>query len=335
MTNKDKFIQKANVLYNNKFDYSKFNYINAKTKGIIICPIHGEFQQNPDKHLHSKYGCPDCRGNGISQSNKGKSTHKPIKSTTEFMKKAVDKFGDIFEFDLSNYSGITGNKIKIKCKKHGWFEKVPHVFLISGCGCNKCGAESKNQSKTKGYDDFLIQSKLIHGDNYIIPEYNRTSYVNRKSMIEITCKKHGVFKKTAQKFLSGQGCFKCRIQKLIDDGILVGGYNTELFDNNKDVSKEKGYLYYLKITTNNQIVYKVGITRKNVEDRVRGIKSKGKDTIKKIKILNIKESTLQEVYEYEQLLLQEFKDNRIFMGFSTELFNIDIRNTESFCEIFY
>lgn len=43
------------------YDYSKFVYVNARTKGIIICPHHGEFEKTPDKHINgSKQGCPVC-----------------------------------------------------------------------------------------------------------------------------------------------------------------------------------------------------------------------------------------------------------------------------------
>ena len=60
MNNFENFLNKANEKFNNKFDYSKFKYKNAKTKSIIICPIHKEFEQNPDKHLQNIYGCPSC-----------------------------------------------------------------------------------------------------------------------------------------------------------------------------------------------------------------------------------------------------------------------------------
>ncbi len=53
------FIKKANKIHNNKYDYSKFIYVNAKTKGIIICPKHGEFEQIPDLHLQG-FGCHKC-----------------------------------------------------------------------------------------------------------------------------------------------------------------------------------------------------------------------------------------------------------------------------------
>ena len=56
----EQFIEKSVIKFGDKFDYSKFIYINAKTKSIIICPLHGEFTQTPDKHLNTKYGCKLC-----------------------------------------------------------------------------------------------------------------------------------------------------------------------------------------------------------------------------------------------------------------------------------
>ena len=53
------FIQKANHVHNYKYDYNKCNYINARTKVIITCPFHGDFEQTPDHHLRG-VGCPRC-----------------------------------------------------------------------------------------------------------------------------------------------------------------------------------------------------------------------------------------------------------------------------------
>lgn len=56
----DAFIQQANAVHNHTYDYSQFEYINEKTKGIIICPKHGSFLQTPDNHLKGR-GCPKCQ----------------------------------------------------------------------------------------------------------------------------------------------------------------------------------------------------------------------------------------------------------------------------------
>lgn len=54
------FQTKANTKFNNKFDYSKANYVTNKVHIIIGCPIHGEFLQRPDNHLASIHGCEKC-----------------------------------------------------------------------------------------------------------------------------------------------------------------------------------------------------------------------------------------------------------------------------------
>ena len=48
------FIEKANLVHNNKYDYSLVNYINNKTKVKIICKKHGAFEQIPDSHLRGR-----------------------------------------------------------------------------------------------------------------------------------------------------------------------------------------------------------------------------------------------------------------------------------------
>lgn len=53
------FISKAKIKHNNKYDYSKVKYVNARTKVIIICKEHGEFSQTPTGHV-SGNGCPKC-----------------------------------------------------------------------------------------------------------------------------------------------------------------------------------------------------------------------------------------------------------------------------------
>lgn len=57
---RDEFIERANLIHNSKYDYSKVNYINGGTKVCIICPTHGEFIQEPSSHL-SGCGCPKCK----------------------------------------------------------------------------------------------------------------------------------------------------------------------------------------------------------------------------------------------------------------------------------
>lgn len=51
-----------NFFYNthlDRYDYSKVEYIDAKTKVEIICKKHGSFYQKPHNHINGQ-GCPSC-----------------------------------------------------------------------------------------------------------------------------------------------------------------------------------------------------------------------------------------------------------------------------------
>lgn len=54
-------IKRATKIHGSKYNYSKVEYVNAKTKVCIVCPEHGEFLQTPDDHLSGK-GCKYCSG---------------------------------------------------------------------------------------------------------------------------------------------------------------------------------------------------------------------------------------------------------------------------------
>jgi len=58
----DEFIERATVIHNNKYDYSKVDLKNRGENGriCIICPIHGEFWQSLGGHLRGN-GCPKCK----------------------------------------------------------------------------------------------------------------------------------------------------------------------------------------------------------------------------------------------------------------------------------
>lgn len=55
------FVDKANTIHNNEYDYSKIeSYKNAHTPVTIVCAKHGDFLQTPNNHIYSKNGCPSC-----------------------------------------------------------------------------------------------------------------------------------------------------------------------------------------------------------------------------------------------------------------------------------
>ena len=127
------FIEKARKIHGDKYDYSKVEYVNNKTKICIICPEHGIFEQTPSSHLSGR-GCPHCYGN--------------IKKTTEqYIKEATIAHNGMYSYDKVNYKG-NHIKIKITCPIHGDFEQEP-IAHLKGQGCPYCYAEHKNLTETR------------------------------------------------------------------------------------------------------------------------------------------------------------------------------------------
>lgn len=150
-TTKD-FIEKAKQVHGDKYDYSKTEYVNWKTKVCIICPKHGEFWQNPLSHINGN-SCPIC------------SKEQKNLSTDEFINKAKKIHGDKYDYSKVEYVD-TYTEVEILCKKHGSFLQKPFNHL-QGCGCQKCGVRvSKMESE--------ILSFLKEHLNCEIKEHNRT-----------------------------------------------------------------------------------------------------------------------------------------------------------------
>jgi len=179
------FIQQAKNAHGEKYDYSKVEYINGNTKIIIICKIHGEFQQTPNSHRQGN-GCSKCSGQYVS-------------STEEYIEKAKEIHGDKYDYSKVNYTKAK-DKIIIICKIHGDFEQEAYCHSI-GVGCSKCSG--KYSPNTEEYIEKAIEK---HGDKY---DYSKVEYISGKTNIIIICKKHGEFQQNAQSHLSGHGCSLC------------------------------------------------------------------------------------------------------------------------------
>jgi len=55
----EEFTTNAKKIHGDFYDYSNVDYKRADSKVKIICPIHGEFLQTPNKHLNNR-GCGKC-----------------------------------------------------------------------------------------------------------------------------------------------------------------------------------------------------------------------------------------------------------------------------------
>lgn len=138
-----KFIEKAQKIHGNVYDYSKVDYTDSRRKVEISCPQHGPFYQVPTDHLGG-HGCNACARAKLEKS--------LIYSTQEFISKANRIHGEKYNYLKTEYTDCRGI-ISICCPKHGDFKQVAYYHL-AGNGCPKCGStESKDE---QAIYDFLI-----------------------------------------------------------------------------------------------------------------------------------------------------------------------------------
>lgn len=123
----EQFIEKANIIHNNKYDYTKTVYIDSKLKVIIICKVHGKFKQTPNNHLHG-FMCKLC-GHSIT-------TIINASTSIEFIQKANIIHNNIYDYSNVVYINNKTN-VDIICSKHGLFTQAPNNHL-HGQICKKC-----------------------------------------------------------------------------------------------------------------------------------------------------------------------------------------------------
>lgn len=113
-------------------------------------------------------------------------------------------YGDKYDYSNLVYTGAK-NKIKLSCKKHGVFYKTLDL-LENGFGCNKCLKEETKPTSVLTTETVKSRVMEVFGDKY---EYDNIRYVNAKTKINITCKKHGPFKALYPNLEKGFGCREC------------------------------------------------------------------------------------------------------------------------------
>jgi len=189
---KGQFIEKSIKTHGDKYNYSKVEYVNSKTKVCIVCnrideitgEKHNEFWQVPYNHL-SGASCPKCTKNFMNQE--------------IFIKRAK-----VIHNNKYDYSKVEYNSSKVKvciiCREHGEFLQTPDSHL-NGQGCSKCSGVHRYNT-----NEWIEKTKKVHGERY---DYSKVVYVTNNTKICIICKEHGEFWQTPSNHIKGKNCPKC------------------------------------------------------------------------------------------------------------------------------
>jgi very-short-patch-repair endonuclease len=189
------FIQNAKIKHGDLYDYSKVLFVSSLEKVIIICKIHGEYQQQPSLHLYGR-GCHHC---GIK-----KCANSKRLNTQKFIESAKTIHGTTYDYSMVDYISFD-QKVTIICKIHCEYQQTPTVHL-SGSGCNLCGLNRRAKKRTSNTEKFIQKSKTIHGETY---DYNKVDYSKAIDNVIIICKTHGEFLQSPNKHMGGKGCPYC------------------------------------------------------------------------------------------------------------------------------
>lgn len=209
---KEQLEARGRELYGDFYIYDNVVIKNAREKVKIICPIHGEFWQTPDAHMHG-HKCPEC-------------SKCKRRDTQSFIKECDLIHGNKYDYSKVVYKNRE-TAVCIICPEHGEFLQTPKSHL-SGCGCPKCANNVKLST-----EEFIERCHRVWGDLY---DYSKVNYVRSIDEVEIICKKHGTFFQTANSHLSGHGCPHCANEEYLEEKRLY-----EYVIANLDDTAERGY----------------------------------------------------------------------------------------------
>jgi len=194
---KCEFIEKATKIHKGKYGYDKVVYILSNNKVAITCSVHGDFYQTPSSHL---------RGNGCSKCASERMGKLRLLGTDEFISRSISKHGTKYSYDKVRYVD-SKTQVIIICPTHGEFKQTPSDHML-GKKCSLCANILTSDKLRSSTAEFITKAKLVHSKRYI---YDKVDYVSTHTKVIIVCRKHGEFKQSPAKHLSGRGCPTCVI----------------------------------------------------------------------------------------------------------------------------
>lgn len=197
------FIEKAKNIHGNKYDYSYVEYISYKEKVKIICPIHGEFLQAPNNHIH-KTKPQGCRLCGIEKLRQDKKM-----SLENFIAKANKIHNNKYDYSKTVYGLNSKVPVTVICSIHGKFYPTPnnHIHPTRPTGCPRCKLITIGFKTSLKSEGFINKSRKVHGNKF---NYDKVIYKNTTTPVTIICPIHGEFSQTpAVHFKSSYSCPDC------------------------------------------------------------------------------------------------------------------------------
>jgi len=227
----DEVISDFIKIHNTTYDYSEVKYKTSQTPVIIICKIHGKFEQKPVKHKMGRC-CNKC---GIKKRNAGF-----LLTEEQILISFKEIHNKLYDYSLVKYVN-NNTKVKIICKIHGIFEQEPRAHKM-GQGCDKCARENNY----KDIPTYLYYIRIQ--DQYKIGVTRKRNFKNGENAVrnryaaefakglDIEIISHELFNDGAEAYKLEQSIIENNSKYLIlqENMILFTGY-TETFIRNISV----------------------------------------------------------------------------------------------------
>lgn len=201
----NEFIKKANAVHKRKYDYSLVKYEHSQKHVIIVCPIHGKFQQRPSRHIQGD-GCFQC-GRLKQSISKGYNTY--------FIEKGKKMCKIKYDYTKVKYRGSHKPVILI-CPTHGEFEVTPNSHT-NGQGCKKC-------KDTRYYNDDSYREKtkkaIVHHRKNSLKGQLRTMCQSTAVRLEMDKLNHSRFK--LLEYTASE--YRIHLEKTLPEGVEFENY---------------------------------------------------------------------------------------------------------------
>ncbi len=180
---KENFLRKAEEKYGDQYSYGKVDYINSRTKIIITCKDHGDFERKPNEFLSGRI-CKYC--NAINAVNK---IHIKKDITEEEFSEMVKEVSDSkYSVVVGSFSGIS-KECLFYCKDHGEFKRIART-MGDGGHCPSCHNETQRERGLIAVEEVITRIQHKYPDLF---EYDRIGYVDCQNEITLKCKKHNTY----------------------------------------------------------------------------------------------------------------------------------------------
>jgi len=204
-----------------RYDYSKVDYTDKKTKIEIICRAHGSFFQQYGGH-YAGADCPKCKAEAraaerpvfkpkspaeITESYRLRGLKRAEKRSKTILQRYKKIHGDRYDYSKHVYTK-RGDLSTIICKKHGEFEMAPAGHL-SGYGCNKCYQENRRSWTAESWKSMAVDAVSFDSFKvYILECWNKKERFFKIGM---------TFRRISDRFVGKTLPYNYRVVKIIEN----------------------------------------------------------------------------------------------------------------------